>query len=176
MRIGLVVGHSASKQGASNKAARLTEYTYNNFLAIAILTYLKNDGPGCDPFIHYRAGKYRAMIKSINAKKPGAIISLHCNAYNTSTRGFEILYSGSEGGLKLADTMHSAISTSRAVSTDRGIKSVSITGRGGGLLHRTRAPCVILEPFFIDNNAECTAGTMHYMDLAESIAKGILKL
>lgn len=176
MRICLVVGHSEKKQGAINKDTGLTEYVYNSALAHAIRGQLRVNCPKCDPFIQHRTGSYQKLIDDINAEKPDIIISLHCNAYNTEVQGGEVLYSGSASGLELAKAVHDKIVLSLAVSANRGIKKVDISGRGGKLLHKTKAPCVIVEPFFIDNNGDCALGCRFMLDLAEAVSSGIMNL
>jgi N-acetylmuramoyl-L-alanine amidase len=64
---------------------------------------------------------------------------------------------------------------------DRGIKAKTVEDRDGYMLEMTNAPCVIAEPFFIDNNDDLKASTDHrealvmaYAGTIEVIAEAVI--
>jgi len=59
---------------------------------------------------------------------------------------------------------------------DRGIKALhELNERGGHLLYRTEAPCIIAESFFIDNKNDLVTGQKNLVRLSEAYYKAILK-
>jgi len=56
---------------------------------------------------------------------------------------------------------------------DRGIKGRGTEDRGGFLLRYTNAPCIICEPFFIDNNKDFDRVKERYEDLVSAYVKSI---
>lgn len=149
MRCVLVVGHKPSSPGAKNKKADLTEYTFNDGLALSILTAMSNID--IEVGITYR-NTYKNLPDEINNLNPDLVISLHCNAYNTKASGSETLfYHKSSTSLGIAGLINNNISKALGLK-NRGIKAKTSEDRGGYLLRNTKAPCVIVEPFFIDND------------------------
>jgi N-acetylmuramoyl-L-alanine amidase len=90
--------------------------------------------------------------QNINTLEPDFIVSLHCNAFNGKVSGTEVLYyHKSERGKKIAETLLNHL-VEHLKLPNRGIKPKTTEDRGGYLLCYTNAPCVIAEPFFIDND------------------------
>ena len=58
---------------------------------------------------------------------------------------------------------------------NRGVKPKNAEDRGGYLLKNTEAPCVIAEPFFIDNNEDLRTATGKREMLVKAYARGIEK-
>ena len=56
---------------------------------------------------------------------------------------------------------------------NRGVKPKTSEDRGGYLLRYTEAPCVIAEPFFIDNNDDLARAQEDLEGLAEAYAGAI---
>jgi len=56
---------------------------------------------------------------------------------------------------------------------NRGIKPKSAEDRGGYLLKSTSAPCIIAEPFFIDNDSDLKAVTDNRNALIKAYANSI---
>ena len=145
----LVVGHTVNSQGAVNKRSGLTEFDFNNGLANRIK--IKSE----DVKIHivYR-DTYRKLPNDINALNSDFIVSLHCNAFNEEASGTEVLYyHKSSVGRRMADVLVEHL-VGHLGLPNRGSKSKTAEDRGGYLLRYTNAPCVIVEPFFIDNNCD----------------------
>lgn len=160
MKIALVVGHRESSQGASNKRYDDTEWRFNTVLAKEIKYFSKHD---C--VIIFRDDNkngYRNLPRKINDHNPDLTLSLHCNAFNTKASGHEVLYwSTSESSKDMAVLFNNAIHEC-LLSKDRGIKPIYKGDRGANVLRKTKAPCVLLEPCFIDNDADYLS-TRHSM-------------
>lgn len=167
-RCALVIGHKKVSPGAMNKNSNLTEYQFNEELADLIEQKVNNTG------IHrvYRR-TYAALPNDINELDPDFIISLHCNAYNGSASGSEVLFHHrSPMGKEIAGILLEKI-VSCLNLPDRGIKPRTSEDRGGYLLRYTAAPCVIAEPFFIDNDNDLERATVNLSALAEAYATAI---
>jgi len=168
MKTILVVGHSEVSQGAKNKSFCVSEYSINKKLAIDIKKVL-----GSKVEIVYRLNGYIQLPNGINKLNPNLILSLHCNAYNTKVSGSEVLYYyKSERSKKIAQIFQSKIVNVLELS-DRGIKGKSSEDRGGYLLRYTDAPCLIMEPYFIDNDSDFTRFLCKYKSYVECICNTI---
>jgi len=144
----LVIGHKKSSPGASNEMG-LTEFAFNEKLAIEIEDEV-NDV--VTQRIYRRT--YNTLPSDINEFNPDFIISLHCNAFNKTASGTEVLYyHRSIKGKLMAEILNEKLLEALGLN-NRGIKPKSAEDRGGYLLKSTLAPCVIAEPFFIDNNSD----------------------
>ncbi|MDL1985814.1 MAG: N-acetylmuramoyl-L-alanine amidase [Deltaproteobacteria bacterium] len=116
---------------------------------------------------------YKDLPDDINALNPNFIISLHCNAFNTQVAGTEVLYyHKSENGKKMAEILLKYL-LEHLKLPDRGIKSRMSEDRGGYLLRYTQAPCLIAEPFFIDNNSDLARAQEDLDGLAAAYAAAI---
>jgi N-acetylmuramoyl-L-alanine amidase len=97
---------------------------------------------------------YKQLPSDINELSSDFIISLHCNAFNKNASGTEVLYyHKSELGKKSAEILQDELVGALSLK-NRGIKPRSVEDRGGHLLKYTNAPCIISEPFFIDNDSD----------------------
>lgn len=168
MKIAIVIGHKESSGGAYNKKAGINEFTYNEILASYIHTNINSD-------IVYR-NSYRDLPDEINELNPDYIISLHCNAYNKQVSGTETLYyHSSKRGKQLATLLQEEVVDCLRLN-DRGIKPKHSEDRGGYLLRYTNAPCVILEPFFIDNDNDFLVGMNNIENLGDAILRALSEL
>ncbi len=154
MRICLVIGHSVESPGAINKRYGVNEFEFNQALAHEIESNFVKYNVEDEIVVVYRETSYKNLPYEINEYHPDMIVSLHCNAYDEKTSGCETLYyEKSQKGKELAETMQSLL-VSYIGNDNRGIKSRNEEQRGGHLLKNTHAPCIIVEPFFIDNDEE----------------------
>lgn len=170
MKVAIVIGHSATAQGAVNKKYKMSEYQFNWELAKAIKQVLK---PEIEVVIVTRKTTYKNLPDEINALKPDYVVSLHCNAFNQRTSGTETLfYNGSKTGHNMAMKLQRNIVEILQLN-DRGVKGKTLKDRGGHLLRYTNAPCVIVEPFFIDNNGDFDTAKSKFKELAAAIASAI---
>lgn len=145
----LVVGHTEGSPGASNRRSAVTEFGFNNDLAIRI----ENKITDVEVQRIYRR-TYRSLPGDINAFNPDFIVSLHCNAFNKRASGTEVLYYRKSGnGKDMADIFVNHLVNHLGLP-NRGVKPRTSEDRGGYLLRYTKAPCIIVEPFFIDNDKD----------------------
>jgi len=168
MTIALVVGHTEDKKGAKNKSFGVYEYNINNKLAKDIKKILSDKVD-----IVYRLNGYKNLPSDISKIDPKFILSLHSNAFNTKASGSETLYyHKSKTGKMIAQVFQNLIVKSLGLK-DRGIKSKTAEDRGGYLLKYTQAPCIIMEPYFIDNDDDFTTYLCKYKNYVENISNTI---
>jgi hypothetical protein len=87
--------------------------------------------------------------------------------------GTEVLYyHKSENGKKMAKILLNHL-VEYLKLPNRGVKPKTVEDRGGPLLRYTKAPCVIAEPFFIDNNSDLVRVQEDLDGLAVVYAKAI---
>ena len=174
MKVGLIVGHKANKPGACNKKHKICEYQFNDQLACDIYDKLKVDDPDLDVII-IRRRTYKTLPDDVNKLNPDFCISLHCNAFNTKASGTEVLhYHTSKNGKKLAELLHKELLAALGLR-DRKVQGKGTEDRGGHLLRYTNMPCVISEPFFIDNDVEYEFVLSKYDDLVNAHVNAILE-
>ena len=145
----LVIGHKPGSPGAVNKTSGTTEFELNDGLATEIIAAI--DGVEVEKV--YR-DTYSGLPDKINALNPDFTISMHCNAFNKKAGGSEVLYyHTSLNSHAIAAVLQEKFVNNLGVK-DRGAKPKTVEDRGGYLLYNTKSPCVIAEPFFIDNDEE----------------------
>ena len=154
MKVALVVGHTAKAPGAVNGEYALSEFAFNLPLVEKLKARLGRTKNEAVLILRDEPDDYKGLPAKINAAKPDFIVSFHANAGPEGSEGSEVLYfTGSKAGQRLASVMLERIV--RALGTkNRGIKPRTYSERGGYLLAKTEAPCVIVEPFFLSNNEE----------------------
>ena len=164
----LVVGHKKNNPGAKNQAKGLSEFEFNEQLAIDIEKKVSTVNI---QRVYRRT--YRQLPSDIDELAPDFIISLHCNAFNQQASGCEMLYyHRSFKGKAMADVLQTKIQTALG-NNNRGLKARSAEDRGGYLLRYTSAPCVIAEPFFIDNDEELSNVKTNYEQLVSAYVDAI---
>lgn len=168
MKVALVVGHKESSKGAYNKYFDIYEYDFNKLLVEKISKKLEIEN-----VVIYR-DTYKGLPDKINSESPDFIISFHCNAFNGKAGGTEVLYyHRSKKGKKIAEILLNHLL--KLGLKNRGILPRTAEDRGGYLLRYTKAPCVIAEPFFIDNDVEFSSIEIsklvdYYVEAIEEIA------
>lgn len=170
-KVALIIGHSEQSQGAAN-ANGMTEWKYNNELVIVVADQLRKCG-SVSPVIVER-DTYADLPGKVNATGADIAVSFHANAFNTQATGSEVLYwHNSENGKRLAQEMQQAAITTLGLD-DRGVKSIGqASGRGAHILRWTAMPCVIVEPFFIDNDSDLAIAQEKQQALAVRYARAI---
>ncbi len=164
----LVIGHKKSSPGASNKSSGTTEFAFNDQLAMEI----EREVGGVEVQRVYRR-TYSSLPGDLNELNPDFIVSLHCNAFNTEVSGTEVLYyHRSTKGKSMAEILNENLVNALGLR-NRGIKPKTSEDRGGFLLRHTIAPCVIAEPFFIDNNEDLETAIAKKHLLIKAYAVGI---
>lgn len=169
MRIALVVGHKSNAAGACNKNHGICEFPFNDQLVKDLEARV---GHKHDIEIVYR-DTYNGLPAKINALYPKFIVSFHCNAFNTKASGTETLYyHKSSKGVVMADIFQKNMVAALGLK-DRGIKPKSAEDRGGYLLRYTNAPCVLIEPFFIDNDSDYLTVVNNYESFLQALEKSL---
>ena len=152
MKVGLIVGHSNVSQGASNPTNGITEFQVNDYIARRIAMTLDEAGD-IVPVTIYR-NSYATLPGEVNRTDVDLSLSLHCNAFNNTASGTEMLYyHNSRRGKAFAEILQEKVVGALGLR-DRGIKPKHSEDRGGYILRETSMPCVIAEPFFIDNDSD----------------------
>lgn len=168
--VAIVIGHKKTSPGAYNSNKSISEFDYNEELSIMIEKYLDKLNIVSERV--YRR-TYQELPDDINKINPFVVINLHANAFNGKTSGSEVLYkAGSERGKKLADLILGKIEKVLGLP-NKGIKGKVESDRGGYLLVHTKPTTVVIEPFFIDNDADLSIAIDKKTELADSIATGL---
>eukprot|EP00112_Aurelia_sp_Birch-Aquarium-sp1_P002843 Seg13155.1 transcript_id=Seg13155.1/GoldUCD/mRNA.D3Y31 product="hypothetical protein" protein_id=Seg13155.1/GoldUCD/D3Y31 len=171
-RVGIIIGHRPSAKGAKNAKAGVYEFDYWNDFAKKLEKCLKQRGE-IEPVLIYRGdhrGSYGVLPDLVDRKRCDFLVSLHANAYNGKASGSEMLYC-SKNGKKLALRLMAASSVLGL--KHRGVKWRDEEHRGGHLLWNTKAPCVISEPFFIDNDHDYAVAVRRKTDLVIAYASNL---
>ena len=149
LRIFIGVGHGGADPGAVNKTLGLTEAGINLTIALLMERDLKRHG------VQVMLSRYtneddrlKEEIAECNAYTPDFAVEIHTNAGGGT--GFEVYY-------QLAPWEYSKISLDMAKRFDEnvqkhlGVKTRGIkTNRSLGWLNQVKAPCILVENFFID--------------------------
>lgn len=177
----LVIGHRAEKPGAVNAASELRDHDISEFMfneQLAKFIEAKNF-TGIKIELFYRRS-YRTLVDDINTCNADLIISLHCNSAAPSASGkyasgTEMLYYYKSPRSKLMAEIFQKHIVDYLELPDRGLKSKQVEDRGGSLLKYTNAPCIICEPFFINNNLDFSKGSFDMDDLSEAYGQAIIE-
>ncbi len=176
LQCGLIIGHKPNKPGACNKKHKICEYQFNDQLACDIYDYLKEHDT-VNRIRIIRRDTYQGLPEDVNLLDPDFCISMHCNAahpdYTGKWNGTETLYyHKSKRGKIMAEILQKNLVGCLGFK-DRGILPRKTEDRGGYLLRYTDMPCVIAEPFFIDNNNAYKTVMDKYDKLVQAYAESI---
>lgn len=157
-RVALVVGHSLDSRGAASSDGGKSEFCFNRSLVSDVQSEYITGSKNIECAAVFR-NSYKTLPDKINKWSPHFIISFHCNAYDGKVSGTETLYYyKSIKGKRLAGIVQHRLLDTLGLP-DRGIKPRTVEDRGGYLVRYTNAPCVIAEPFFIDNDDDLARAT-----------------
>ncbi len=164
----LVIGHKNTSPGAVNANSGISEFAFNESLALQIERLTQSAHV---QRVYRRT--YSQLPGDINDLAPDFVVSLHANAFNRRASGTEVLYwHRSEAGKAIAQILLDALVEHLGL-TNRGLKPKTSEDRGGLLLRYTCAPCIIAEPFFIDNDGDLARAQEDLGGLAASYAGAI---
>ena len=157
-------GHTEKRKGASNEYTTefdLALIVCSSVISQSVLYKSKND------VMLYRETDLNYGYKDINNLNADLIIQLHFNSHKSSlAKGYENLYHyKSRKGKQCASDLQGFVKSfyckiqgkSGAEGLDRGTKHVSKGKRGYAFLNKTKAPAVIMEPFFLSTFSQYTA-------------------
>ena len=167
IKCALVVGHTQKRPGAKNINKNISEFDFNDDLARRIKD-------SCKTTIQL---VYRKTLKElpdqVQELSPTFVISLHCNAFDGTVSGTEVLYwHNSTEGKKMAEVLQEHL-VSFLRLPDRGIKPVKSGNSGSFLLGKVKVPSIISEAFFIDNDDDLELASNNLDGLSESFADAI---
>ena len=164
----LVIGHKKDSPGAGNKRAGIHEFEFNEDLAIRIEKKTQNT-----KIQRVYRRTWGELPSDINGLGPDFVLSLHCNSYDGQASGTEVLYyHKSKIGESIAKILQNHLVKFLGLR-DRRIQPKTSEDRGGNLLRHTKAPCVIAEPFFIDNDQDLAKARDDLEGLAGAYARAI---
>ncbi len=172
MKIAIVVGHNARRQGAVSVDGT-SEFEFNSQLAEIIKDHDPDD---VGIFHRISGGGYSREIDRVYAAvdRSGArcSIELHFNgSSDPRASGVLTLSSGSSGSLILAAGVQDkclAVMETR----DRGVEVRTRHQRGGRSLWQGKAPAIMAEPFFGSNAEDWRRANDRLDYLAEAIYRG----
>lgn len=182
MRVAVVVGHSKANQGAINTDG-VQEWTWNRVLALQLEQLLTD--AGYTSRIFYRTRGVRRVAAATNNWRADLVLSLHFNSIGRpGPSGCVALHwpsssAGRAWAIRLGEAARQAIGNKR-----HGDHGTCARGQARAwnrnrtllyILHDTKAPTVILEPFF-GSNPEDTRKATFARDsgaLARALVKAI---
>ena len=184
--IAIVVGHSEASPGARLLDSAVYEWHWNRVLAEKLAGDLALAGVQSKIFRRPEVGTYqeqmRAVCSAINEfRGTKLVVALHFNAMPADYRGTKagcvaLYYPGSAAGARAAAALSAAASVATG-NRDRGIRARGVSWSGAPLyvLQLTRAPAVILEPFFGGHPGDAAAATQARDggQLSEALARAI---
>ena len=154
MKTAIVVGHDVSEQGAVSKILDMKEYRFNCLVADVL----------CKDFdVYYRDSKKRGykakmdeLARQVNHLNYDYVIELHFNKFDNKANnkgvGCEaVILPSNQKAQSLSNKILANISKDFEV-VNRGVKEHGKGMRGYGFLSKIKSNCIILEPFFGDEN------------------------
>ena len=151
MKVALIVGHDIVKQGAS--AHGISEFEFNDNLMISLFRQL----PDKHEFKHfYRSADvkgYSEKMDSLHKELAGwgceLAIEFHVNDFmDKEVDGHEVL-AMSNNSMVYATMLNDSFKI-YLQNNDRGARKITASEDGYGFLSRGNYPCIIAEPFFIE--------------------------
>lgn len=170
-KIALVVGHDQMDKGAFGNMG-LGEYDYN----VELLTDLQGDLPSNNEYNFFfrdaMESSYTKQMEKLHddIDRWGAEISIefHFNSFSDKkVNGHEVLYC-SESGKKLAMILDEVLDKNLG-NSDRGIKQVVKSDRGGGFCCNGKSKAIIIEPFFGANQNRFVHGGDMYIPYKKAL-------
>lgn len=175
-KLAIIIGHTPESPGACNAPSGVCEFGFNQPLAHQLAAKLAGR---VETAVVYRGrpNDYNNLPAKVNQTGADLALSLHANAFNTRASGTEMLHwRGSVVGEEFARSLQRRVLNALGLK-NRGVKPVSSRrNRGGHLLYYTRMPCVIAEPFFIDNNTDFAVASANQSALVDAYAEAVLEV
>lgn len=165
MRILVNAGHGGRDVGATN--GTLYERDVNKKIATKLCEYLIGDGHAVTFF--QQTTSVNEVWQFENKCSYDMIVSVHCNAFNSTACGHEVLYhTPSTKGKKLAQAIQTSLVKTVGLR-DRGVKP----RKDLCVLKYTKSPAVIVETAFISNPNEAKLLKEKPELFAKAIAEGV---
>ena len=157
-KIAIIVGHNAKYQGAMGNLG-VSEYVLNTAIANILSIAFKDSEYKIKVFHRLPIKSYTKQMndlaKRVNKFNPDVALSLHFNAGASKPKGHEVLYlHNSTKGLNYAKILDSEFDK-YLPNKDRNLKPIySKNERGGQLFYKIKAPVILAEPFFANEQNE----------------------
>jgi N-acetylmuramoyl-L-alanine amidase len=165
MRILINAGHGGNDSGACGNGLR--EVDINKKIATKLFEYLIGDGHAVTFFQQTKS--VNDVWQFENKCSYDLTISIHCNSFNSTSHGHEVLYyPTSTKGKKLAQSIQTALVKTVGLR-DRGVKP----RKDLCVLTRTKSVAVIVETAFISNPNEAKLLGENPALFAKAIAEGV---
>ena len=167
MRILVNAGHAVNGTDYGACANGLREAEINKEIAIKLCDRLMSDGHSVTYFQQTKSANDVWQFE--NKCGYDLTISIHCNSFNSSSCGHEVLYyPTSTKGKKLAQSIQTSMVKTVGLR-DRGVKPRTDLC----VLKRTKSPAVIVETAFISNPNEAKILKNQADLFAKAIADGV---
>lgn len=173
-KILLVPGHCITgDMGAFSSYLGQTEQPYNKSVANILKCRYNEDYDVYEHSIQGYNSRQNELAKFENQRNYKAVVELHFNASAHHTaQGSEVLFFyKSTQGRKYAEIVLDEIVREFGLR-NRGVKGIS-SGNGYGFLSKTKAPAILVEPFFGDE-PKCVAFS-NIERYAETLHRGFMK-
>lgn len=161
-KIAFVIGHHRFSKGAYSEYYGLREYDFYKQFEDTLKMY-------GDVFYHNPLKGYNSRQKAMakRTKDYDIVFELHFNAANGNAEGCEALYWYNNLKTKAICEKFCKEYTHYSKTHNRGAKALSSKSqRGYGFVFNQKAPAIILEPFFGDDNWDAASFSIHKMIVA----------
>lgn len=149
-KVMVVIGHDFNSKGCYNEKLNVHEYDF--CMKVATTLFAEEVWDDIDLLLKSRNRFYKDLADEINSSNPDYVVELHLNSVdNKKVQGTEHLYCyGSERGKKIADIFQKHC-VKEFGFRDRGLNGIVKGENGYPILSKTKAPCIIAEPFFLSD-------------------------
>lgn len=168
MKIGVNIGH----YGTVGAEGILSEVKCNTEIYNQLIPMLEKVGYEIIPCNVAKAPDYVSATTFANTQDLDLLISIHNNSHpNVSANGTEVLYyTGNEETKVLAEKI------SLSISSKLGTRSRGAVPRNNiHIISRSKAPCVLIEGFFVSNKEDCAKYNPHTIALGIAEVFGYVK-
>lgn len=167
MKIMINFGHAVNGTDWGACYNGLREAEVNKTIGTTLANYLKSYG--YDVTTYQQTKSVNDVWREENKSKYDILISIHCNAFNSTANGHEVLYyPTSDTGKKLAQCIQTSLVKTVGLR-DRGLKPRNDLA----VLKRTKTVAVIVETAFISNPSEAKLLREKPDLFAKAIALGV---
>lgn len=170
----ICVGHGprVDKGAQSLNDPPITELDWNRDLAERIYSVMRGN-PLLKVIVVHRRVEKVPPYTTVNELGASFCVELHCNAFDGSASGTEMIhYPHSIRGKRLGTILQARVVGALGLP-NRGVK-VPWKGRGMMFLEKTRCPAVICETMFIDNPRDLATATINKDELSQAYAGGLI--
>ena len=154
-RVALVIGHNSRSKGAYVKGRfNQFEYDFNGELA-SLIQSRAWAGLELKTFRRVYSGSYTSEIATVynkvNAWNPDFILELHFNSYKGGDYSFMLYHHASAKSKAIAQTVNDVFCAATGFKSNQKNAGRKSGQRGYVSLAKSKAPCVLTEPFFENN-------------------------